>query len=70
MTKPLLAKGQLEFIADKVAPLMGWPTVIHQLADELATANPKFDREKFISRAVNAWEKHNPPPEIDDEIPY
>ena len=42
MSKPLLAKGQLEFIADKVAPLMGWPTVIHQLADELATANPKF----------------------------
>lgn len=70
MSKPLLAKGQLEFIADRVAPLLGWPTVIHSLADELSKANPKFDREKFISRAVDAWEKANPPPEIDDEIPY
>lgn len=67
---PLMQKRHLEYIADRVAPLLAWPTRIQELADELAKSNPKFNREKFVTRATAAWEKHNPPPELDDEIPY
>jgi hypothetical protein len=53
--------------------MVGWPSKLHDLADELAKSNPRFDREKFIARAVNAWEQahqHIYEAPIDDEIPY
>tara|TARA_X000001316_G_C905451_1_gene22295 strand:- start:51 stop:248 length:198 start_codon:yes stop_codon:yes gene_type:complete len=58
------------FLADEVAPIMGWPSQINAMADKLAATNPKFDKEKFIQRAVKAWEDANPMEELDDHIPY
>ena len=66
----LMQQGHYEFLADNVAPLMGWPTQIHQMADKLASTNPKFNRDKFIKRATAAWEKANPPQDLNDDIPY
>ncbi len=66
----LMQQRHYEFLADNVAPLMGWPTQIHQMADKLASTNPKFNRDKFIKRATAAWEKANPPQDLNDDIPY
>ena len=55
-------------IADRVGPLLTPPahTII---ADALEETNPRFNREKFLKRAIKAWEdKHLV--SIDDEIPY
>jgi hypothetical protein len=40
------------------------------MADKLADTNPKFNRDKFLSRAVAAWEAAHPPEDLDDAIPY
>lgn len=66
----LMQRRHYEFLADEVAPLMGWPTQITVMADKLAETNPKFNKEKFIQRAVNAWEEANPMEEIDDRVPF
>jgi len=66
----LMTQRHFIYLADNVAPLMSWPTQIHKMADELAATNPKFNRDKFIQRAVAAWEKANPREPIDDHIPY
>lgn len=66
----LMQRRHYEFLADEVAPIMGWPTHIADMADKLAATNPKFDKEKFLARAIKAWEEAHPPEEIDDEIPY
>jgi len=66
---PLMQQRHFEYLADKVAPLMGWPTQIVTMADRLAETNPRFDKEKFLDRAIKAWEDAHPM-EIDDEIPY
>lgn len=68
-----MSKQHFDFIADTVGPMVGWPSKLHDLADELAKSNPRFDREKFITRAINAWEQahqHIYEAPIDDEIPY
>jgi hypothetical protein len=66
-----MSRQHFDFIADTVGPMVGWPSALHDLADKLAASNPKFNREKFISRATNAWEQehqhiHEAP--LDDEI--
>lgn len=66
----LMQRRHYEFLADEVAPLMGWPTQITAMAEKLAATNPKFNKGKFIERAVKAWEDANPMEELDDEIPY
>jgi hypothetical protein len=66
----LMQQRHFEYLADEVAPLMGWPTQIVEMADRLSSTNPKFNREKFLTRAINAWEKANPMEDIDDNIPY
>lgn len=66
----LMQQRHFEYLADEVAPLMGWPTQIVEMADRLSNTNPKFNREKFLTRAINAWEKANPMEDIDDNIPY
>lgn len=66
----LMQQRHFEYLADHVAPLLPWPTYIHQMADKLADTNPKFNRDKFISRAVAAWEVAHPPEDLDDAIPY
>ena len=45
MTTPRMSKSHYEFIADKIGPLVSWPSHIHSIADALAATNPKFDRD-------------------------
>lgn len=56
MTTPRMTRGHYEFIADNIGPLVSWPSHLHSIADVLAATNPRFDRDKFISRATSAWE--------------
>jgi hypothetical protein len=69
-----MSKQHFDFIAEKVGPLVGWPSDLHEIADQLQETNPKFNREKFITRATKAWEIANADrfeiKPIDDEIPY
>ena len=66
----LMQQRHFEYLADKVAPLMGWPTQIVTMADRLAETNPRFNKEKFLERVIQAWEEAHPPQDVDDEIPY
>lgn len=55
-------------IADHVGPLLS-PQAHITVADALEETNPRFDREKFLKRAIKAWEdKHLVA--LNDEIPY
>ena len=67
---PLMQQRHFEYLADEVAPLMGWPTQIVEMAERLEKTNPRFNKEKFLDRAIKAWEEAHPVEEIDDEIPY
>jgi hypothetical protein len=66
----MMTRKHFEWVADSVAPLVGSPIVIERMADELQAMNPRFDRDKFVDRAIKAWERNNLPEAIDDEIPY
>ena len=66
----LMQQRHFEFIARNIAPTYPWPTYILTLADELASTNPKFNRDKFIKVATKAWEDAHPVEDIDDSIPY
>ncbi len=65
-----LSRKHFEFIADNMGATATWPTQIEAWADALEKTNPKFNREKFVDRAVAAWEKNYSISEIDDEIRY
>lgn len=68
-----MSRQHFDFLAETVGPMVGWPSQLHDLADKLAATNPRFNRDKFISRATNAWEEahqHVYEQPIDDEIPY
>jgi len=64
-----LTKKHFEFIADTVGPVVGWPSQLHELADKLAETNPRFDKDKFLRRATQAWEDNNLE-DIEDQIPH
>jgi hypothetical protein len=68
-----MSKQHFDFIADSVGPIVGWPSALHDLADKLAESNPRFNKDKFLQRATNAWEnthKHIVEAPIDDEVIY
>lgn len=55
-------------VADEIGPLLS-PQAHITVADALAKTNPRFNREKFLKRAIKAWEdKHLAA--LNDEIPY
>jgi len=62
-----MTRQHYEFLADKLGPLVPWPTHLHSIADELEKTSPKFDRDKFIRRATEAWEKNYLPPTVEEE---
>ena len=66
----LMQQRHYEYLADHVAPLMSWPSAIVDMAEALVATKPKFNKEKFLKRAIAAWELHNPIQDIDDDIPY
>lgn len=65
-----LTRQHFEFMADEVAPLLGWATGIEELADKLKSTNPRFDRDKFVKRASKNWEQRYKLSleEIDDDV--
>jgi len=65
-----MSKQHYEFIADTIGPMVGWPSHLHSIADELEKTNPRFNREKFLQRATKAWEDNHDIPDVDDYIPY
>lgn len=66
-----LTRQHFEFMADEVAPLLGWATGVNELADKLQQTNPRFDRDKFVRRATKNWEAkyQSSLEEINDDIP-
>lgn len=56
--------------ATQIGEVASWPTQIQAWAEILAEHNPDFDKDKFIHRAIAAWERNYEHPIIDDEIPY
>ena len=70
-TAPRLSRKTFEFLADELGTIMEWPTALHDVADALAKTNPRFDREKFLRRAMTKWEEtHHEAHILEDEIPY
>ena len=69
-TAPKLTRQHFEFFADKLGEKLGWPTALHDIADVLAETNERFDRDKFLRRAIDTWEQTHELPDLEDEIPY
>lgn len=69
---PKMTRQHYVFIADLIGPMVAWPSHLQTLADELAATNPRFDKDKFIQRAVKAWEANHSQylQEVEDEIVY
>jgi len=66
----MMTRKDFVWIADRFGPLVNSPITIEMIADDLEKHNPRFDRKRFVERAVAAWERNHIPQEIDDEIPY
>ena len=52
----LFEQTHLDFISDVLAPMSDHPSHIVEMANKICDANPDMDREKFLARAVTAWE--------------
>lgn len=66
---PKMTRQHFNFIADLIGPIT-YPTELARIADQLAATNPRFDREKFLDRAIKNYEANNVPADLDDHIPY
>lgn len=66
----MMTRKHFEWVADSIAPMVNSPLVIERIADELQEMNPRFNRDRFVDRAIKAWERNNLPEVINDEIPY
>jgi hypothetical protein len=67
MTIPKFTRQHFVLLADTIAPMMFSPTDIERMADILAHTNDRFDRDKFVRRATEAWEEKNIRPEDMEE---
>ena len=65
-----MTRKDFEWIADRIGPMMHSPIGLEMIADDLEAHNPRFNRKRFLDRAIKAWEKNNVIPEFDDEIPF
>ena len=66
----MMTRKHFEWVADSVAPMVSSPLVIERIADDLESMNKRFDRDKFLDRAIKAWERNNLPEGVNDGIPY
>ena len=67
----LFQRKHYEFLVEEFMPHLSWADKVHVIAKKLQEDNPKFDYNKFVSKATQAWEESNmKEPEIDDEIPH
>ncbi len=46
----------LDFISDVLAPMSDHPSHIVEMVNKICNENPSMNREKFLARAVSAWE--------------
>ena len=44
---PKFTRRDFEFIADEIAPLLGWATGVKEVAQKLKATNPNFDYDRF-----------------------
>jgi phosphoenolpyruvate carboxylase len=65
-----MTRKHFEWVADTVAPMVSSPLIIERIADDLSSMNKRFNRDKFLDRAIKAWERNNLPEVIDDDITY
>jgi len=66
----MMTRKHFEWVADSIAPMVNSPLVIERIADDLASMNPRFNRKRFIDRAVAAWDRKNKPEVMHDDIPH
>ena len=52
----LFEQTHLDFISDVLAPMSDHPSHIVEMANKICDRNPSMDRQKFLDRAVSAWE--------------
>ena len=52
----LFEQTHLDFISDVLAPMSDHPSHIVGMVNKNCDANPSMNRQKFLDRAVAAWE--------------
>ena len=67
---PKMTRAHYQYLSDIFGSVVPWPHSLEGIADELAKTNPRFDRDKFIRRATEQWEKTHAVDPIEDSIPY
>lgn len=65
-----MSRKDFEWVADRVAPILYSVGSLELVADDLQERYPRFNREKFLDRAIKAWEDNHELEEIDDEISF
>lgn len=56
-----MTEQEEDYVAQVLAPLTSSPTIIERMGDDLKSMNPEFDRDKWVARAIKAWEETNLP---------
>jgi|5B_taG_2_1085324.scaffolds.fasta_scaffold72059_2 hypothetical protein len=56
-----MTEKEEDYVAQVLAPLVSSPTLIERMGDDLKDMNPKFNRDKWVDRAIKAWEETNLP---------
>jgi len=56
-----MTEKEEDYVAQVLAPLTSSPTNIERMGDDLKAMNPEFDRDKWVARAIKAWEETNLP---------
>ena len=56
-----MTEKEEDYVAQVLAPLVSSPTNIERMGDDLKDMNPKFNRDKWVDRAIKAWEETNLP---------
>lgn len=54
-----MTRKHFNWLALHVAPMLSTPQDIEDMADDLMYSNDRFDRQKFVNVAVQAWEGRN-----------
>lgn len=67
---PKMTDAHYDYLSHVFGNVVPWPNSLEGVADELAKTNPRFDRDKFIRRATEQWEKSHVDDSLEDSIPY
>ena len=52
-----MTEKEEDYVAQVLAPLVGSPTIIERMGDDLKAMNPQFNREADVGKAIHskAW---------------